>query len=101
MRGGKVRLLLAEDSERLQELLSESLKQAGYMLDVVATAAELFSSVAAVQSDDPVIDAASRRNDQNRHRHACRSQLADGAEAVAIRQTEIGGFCDYRTTTAH
>jgi len=30
-----VRLLLAEDSERLQELLSESLKQAGYMLDVV------------------------------------------------------------------
>src|SRR5436190_4609494 len=56
MRGGKVRLLLAEDSERLQELLSESLKQAGYMLDVVATAAELFSSVAATKYDLLIID---------------------------------------------
>jgi DNA-binding response OmpR family regulator len=51
-----VRLLLAEDSERLQELLSESLKQAGYMLDVVATAAELFSSVAATKYDLLIID---------------------------------------------
>jgi two-component system response regulator TctD len=48
--------LLAEDSERLQELLSESLKQAGYMLDVVATAAELFSSVAATKYDLLIID---------------------------------------------
>ena len=51
-----MRLLLAEDSERLQELLSESLKQAGYMLDVVATAAELFSSVAATKYDLLIID---------------------------------------------
>jgi len=51
-----VRLLRAEDSERLQELLSESLKQAGYMLDVVATAAELFSSVAATKYDLLIID---------------------------------------------
>jgi DNA-binding response OmpR family regulator len=51
-----VRLLLAEDSERLQELLSESLKNAGYMLDVVATAAELFSSVAAIKYDLLIID---------------------------------------------
>jgi DNA-binding response OmpR family regulator len=51
-----VRLLLAEDSERLQELLSESLKQAGYMLDVVATAVELFSSVAATKYDLLIID---------------------------------------------
>jgi two-component system response regulator TctD len=48
--------LLAEDSERLQELLSESLKQAGYMLDVVATAAELHSSVAATKYDLLIID---------------------------------------------
>ena len=48
--------MLAEDSERLQELLSESLKQAGYMLDVVATAAELFSSVAATKYDLLIID---------------------------------------------
>jgi two-component system response regulator TctD len=47
--------LLAEDSERLQELLSESLKQAGYMLDVVATAAELFS-LAATKYDLLIID---------------------------------------------
>ena len=51
-----MRLLLAEDSERLQELLSESLKQAGYMLDVVATSAELFSSVAATKYDLLIID---------------------------------------------
>ena len=51
-----MRLLLAEDSERLQELLSESLKNAGYMLDVVATAAELLSSVAATKYDLLIID---------------------------------------------
>jgi two-component system OmpR family response regulator len=51
-----MRLLLVEDSERLQELLSESLKNAGYMLDVVATVADLFSSVAAVIYDLLIID---------------------------------------------
>src|SRR4029077_8148794 len=54
--GGKMRLLLVEDSERLQELLSESLKSAGYMLDVVATVADLFSSVAAASYDLLIID---------------------------------------------
>src|SRR5581483_4945210 len=53
---GRMRLLLVEDSERLQELLSESLKSAGYLLDVVATVAELFSSVAAVNYDLLIID---------------------------------------------
>jgi DNA-binding response OmpR family regulator len=48
--------LLVEDSERLQELLSESLKNAGYMLDVVATVAELFNSVAAAAYDLLIID---------------------------------------------
>jgi two-component system, OmpR family, response regulator len=51
-----MRLLLVEDSERLQELLSESLKNAGYMLDVVATVADLFSSVSAVSYDLLIID---------------------------------------------
>ena len=51
-----MRFLLVEDSERLQELLSESLKNAGYMLDVVATVADLFSSVAAVTYDLLIID---------------------------------------------
>jgi DNA-binding response OmpR family regulator len=51
-----MRLLLVEDSERLQELLSESLKNAGYMLDVVATVAELFNSVAAAAYDLLIID---------------------------------------------
>jgi DNA-binding response OmpR family regulator len=51
-----MRLLLVEDSERLQELLSESLKNAGYMLDVVATVAELFNSVAAATYDLLIID---------------------------------------------
>jgi len=51
-----MRLLLVEDSERLQELLAESLKNAGYMLDVVATVAELFHSVAAATYDLLIID---------------------------------------------
>jgi DNA-binding response OmpR family regulator len=56
MTGGKVRLLLAEDSERLQELLAESLKSAGYMLDTAATVAELLSSVAAATYDLLIVD---------------------------------------------
>jgi len=51
-----VRLLLAEDSERLQELLAESLKSAGYMLDTAATVAELLSSVAAATYDLLIVD---------------------------------------------
>src|SRR6516165_3305066 len=49
--GEDLRLLLAEDSERLQELLSESLKSAGYRLDIVASVAELASSAASVNYD--------------------------------------------------
>ncbi len=49
-------MLLAEDSERLQELLSDTLKNAGYTLDVAATAAELFSSVTATKYDLLIID---------------------------------------------
>jgi two-component system OmpR family response regulator len=51
-----VRLLLAEDSERLQELLADSLKRAGYGLDSVATVADLLNSVGSVQYDLIIID---------------------------------------------
>jgi DNA-binding response OmpR family regulator len=51
-----MRLLLVEDSVRLQELLAEPLNRAGFGLDAVATTAELFGSVAAVQYDLLIID---------------------------------------------
>ena len=51
-----MRLLLAEDSERLQELLAESLKGAGYMLDAATTCAELLRSVAATTYDLLIVD---------------------------------------------
>jgi two-component system response regulator TctD len=51
-----MRLLLVEDSTRLQELLSESLSRAGYGLDAVASVAGLFSSIAAVRYDLVIID---------------------------------------------
>jgi|GEM_PF-5656621 len=51
----KGRLLLVEDSER-QELLSESLDRAGYKLNIVATAAQLLSSVFALNYDLIIID---------------------------------------------
>jgi two-component system OmpR family response regulator len=51
-----MRLLLVEDSTRLQELLSESLNRAGYGLDAVATVAGLFESIASVQYDLVIID---------------------------------------------
>jgi DNA-binding response OmpR family regulator len=54
--GEELRLLLAEDSERLQELLSESLKSAGYRLDIVASVAELTSSAASVNYDLIIVD---------------------------------------------
>jgi len=70
-----MRLLLVEDSERLQELLAESLKNAGYMLDVVATVAELFNSVAAASYDLLIIDLG----------------LPDGDGLGAIRSLRAGG----------
>jgi len=74
--GEDVRLLLAEDSERLQELLSESLKGAGYRLDIVATAAELCSSAAAVNYDLIIVDLG----------------LPDGDGLAAIRAMRAAGL---------
>src|SRR5436190_22024524 len=54
--GGRMRVLLVEDSERLRELLSEALEIGGYMVDGVATVGELFSSVAAVNYDLLIVD---------------------------------------------
>jgi DNA-binding response OmpR family regulator len=71
-----LRLLLAEDSERLQELLSESLKGAGYRLDIVATAAELSSSAASVNYDLIIVDLG----------------LPDGDGLAAIRAMRAGGI---------
>ncbi len=51
-----MRLLLVEDSKRLQDLLSESLASAGYKLDVASTAAEMFSVVEAVNYDLLIVD---------------------------------------------
>jgi len=51
-----VRLLLVEDSKRLQELLSESLASAGYKLDLASTAGELFTMVEAVNYDMLIVD---------------------------------------------
>ena len=51
-----MRLLLVEDSKRLQELLSESLASAGYRLDVASTIGELFSMVEAVNYDLLIVD---------------------------------------------
>jgi len=51
-----VRLLLVEDSLRLQELLADPLRRAGYGLDAVRTVAELLNSVAVVQYDLIIVD---------------------------------------------
>lgn len=51
-----MRLLLLEDSKRLQELLSESLATAGYKLDVASTIAELFSMIEAINYDLLIVD---------------------------------------------
>ncbi len=51
-----MRVLLLEDSARLRELLSETLRDAGYGLDVVPTAREFRSAVAAVSYDLLIVD---------------------------------------------
>lgn len=51
-----MRLILVEDSKRLQELLSESLATAGYKLDVASTVAELFAMVEAVNYELMIVD---------------------------------------------
>lgn len=52
----RVRLLLVEDSKRLQELLSESLATAGYKLDVASTVSELNGMIGTVNYDLIIID---------------------------------------------
>lgn len=51
-----MRLLLVEDSQRLQELLGDSLTSAGYRLDKAATVAELDSMIEAVNYDLLIVD---------------------------------------------
>jgi two-component system, OmpR family, response regulator len=51
-----MRLLLVEDSQRLQELLSDSLKRAGYGVDVAGDVAEFHTCVASVQYDLIIVD---------------------------------------------
>jgi len=51
-----MRLLVVEDSLRLQQLLADALRREGYEVDSVATVAELLSSVAVVQYDLIVVD---------------------------------------------
>ena len=51
-----MRLLLVEDSVRLQELLAETLRSAGYSLDIAGTAAEFKSNALAIAYDLMVVD---------------------------------------------
>jgi two-component system response regulator QseB/two-component system response regulator TctD len=51
-----MRLLLAEDSKRLQELLADALRKSAYRVDVVASVAGLMSSVAAVDYSLIIVD---------------------------------------------
>ena len=51
-----MRLLLVEDSVRLQELLAESLRDAGYRLDIAGTVTEFLGSAAAVAYDLVIVD---------------------------------------------
>jgi two-component system, OmpR family, response regulator len=51
-----MRVLLVEDSERLRELLLETLKRADYMVDTVATVADLLDSATAVAYDLFIVD---------------------------------------------
>jgi DNA-binding response OmpR family regulator len=51
-----VRLLLVEDSERLRQLLDESLREALYPLDVVGSAADFRAAIRSVNFDLFIID---------------------------------------------
>ena len=51
-----MKLLLVEDSLRLQELLGESLRNADYVVDVVDTVADARAAAAAVHYDLSIID---------------------------------------------
>src|SRR5262245_24858433 len=51
-----MKLLLVEDSPRLQELLGESLRNADYVVDIVETVADARAAAAAVHYDLSIID---------------------------------------------
>jgi two-component system OmpR family response regulator len=51
-----MRILLVEDNLRLQELLTEALRGAGYGVDAVSTVAELLSSARATKYDLLIVD---------------------------------------------
>ena len=51
-----MRLLLVEDSGRLQELLGETLRQAGYGLDLAGTVADMLECAASVPYDLLIVD---------------------------------------------
>lgn len=51
-----MRLLLVEDNDRLRELLSDSLRDAGYAIDAVARAAEFRAAAASIAYDAFIID---------------------------------------------
>jgi DNA-binding response OmpR family regulator len=54
--GAGVRLILAEDSQRLQELLAEALQRAGHCLDIVTTADALLAGVQTASYDLIIVD---------------------------------------------
>jgi two-component system response regulator TctD len=51
-----VKLLLVEDNVRLRMLLADSLRQAGYEVDIAGTVAELLNNIAVVQYDLIIVD---------------------------------------------
>jgi two-component system, OmpR family, response regulator len=69
------RLLLVEDSVRLQALLGESLRSAGYPIDVVGTLAEARAAIAEVAYDLLIIDLG----------------LPDGNGMALIHESRAGG----------
>jgi DNA-binding response OmpR family regulator len=71
-----MRLLLIEDSTRLQELLGETLRDAGYRLDVGATVAELKNLARSVAYDLIIVDLG----------------LPDGDGLIAIRELRGTGL---------
>lgn len=72
----QMRLLLVEDSERLQALLTESLRGSGYGLDVVSTVGELLTAAATVNYDLVLVDLG----------------LPDGDGLDAIRTLRLSGM---------
>lgn len=86
-----MRLILAEDSKRLQELLSESLASAGYKLDVASTTAELFAMVEVVNYELMIIDLGLPDGDGL---HAIRELRARGVTVPILIITARGSIDD-------